>query len=160
MVENNNFVDYDNIKVSPSGLVITKQKGLHKGHLDKDGYRIVTVNSHPEKVHRIVAKLFIPNPENKPQVNHIDGNKSNNRVPNLEWVTAKENCKHAWDNNLTLGRHRPLIILDKRDFKVYRFNNMHDASYHFGKAKKFFSNRIHVYKIFEDELYKIIERGL
>lgn len=70
------------------------------------GYKILSVwdnklkkgNSIP--FHRIVAKSFIPNPENKKEVNHIDGNTMNNHVSNLEWVTRAENIQHAWDIGL------------------------------------------------------------
>lgn len=63
-------------------------------HLTKDGEEKV------KYIHRLVAETFIPNTGNKSQVNHIDGNKFNNHVSNLEWVTRKENQRHAVKMNL------------------------------------------------------------
>lgn len=64
------------------------------------GYRRIRISREKQAVsvgvHRLVAQAFILNPENKPQVNHIDGDKSNNNVSNLEWVNSSENTRHAY----------------------------------------------------------------
>ena len=68
------------------------------------GYLSVRVNKKYYRVHRLVATKFIPNPDNKEDVNHLDGNKSNNCVQNLEWATRKENVAHAHKTGLITER--------------------------------------------------------
>ena len=78
---------------------IRRGERIKKPHIDHGGYLTVQLSKHSKmkclKVHRIVALAFIQNPENKRTVNHIDGNKQNNCVENLEWATHSENISHA-----------------------------------------------------------------
>lgn len=82
---------------------------IRKTEVDLHGYEFVILfNENGYKRHSIyvlVAKHFIDNPNNKPQVNHIDGNKLNNNVDNLEWCTASENQRHALRTGLIVPKH-------------------------------------------------------
>lgn len=91
-------------KINKIGIVKDPKGNIVKKYLSTSGYQVVWIhiakqkNNYPKMVHRLVAELFIPNPENKPEVNHLDSNKENNWVGNLEWVTHQENIDYAIKN--------------------------------------------------------------
>lgn len=94
-----------NYAVDVDGKIYNRKTGKALAQrLNRDGYSVVELWKNNKKtvytVHRFVAKAFIENPENKPCVNHIDGNKANNKVENLEWVTYSENSIHALKTGL------------------------------------------------------------
>lgn len=84
------------------------------------------------RVHRLVAKAFIDNHDNKPEVNHKDGNRHNNNVDNLEWVTKQENCIHAWKAGLSkqsygmLGKKNPNGGRKSKPFKIVETGEIFD----------------------------------
>ena len=99
--------DFPNYLVTNNGRVLSLKDNKGKRRIkelkpSKKGYSNVNLykngKCYSKRVHRLVAQAFIPNPDNKPQVNHIDENKANNHVSNLEWCTCKENVNHGTHN--------------------------------------------------------------
>jgi len=88
--------------ISNFGNVKTS-KNIIKTRKDKDGYLIFTAGKKNKrkvvKIHRLVAELFIPNPDNKPEVNHLDFHRENPNVENLDWCTHEENVKYTLEYN-------------------------------------------------------------
>lgn len=111
-----------NVKSIARKGAFRKDKVL-KCSYNKKGYMYVCLCKNCRRkayrVHRLVAQAFIPNPENKPQVNHINGNKKDNSVCNLEWTTNKENSVHAHKNNLV---HNPIGKENALSKKVLQFD--------------------------------------
>lgn len=112
-----------------------------KGNPNSEGYLLCTLSregiGQKVRIHRVVAEVYIPNPLEKPYVNHKDGNKQNNVVSNLEWVNASENISHAYSLGL-ISSHRSLTPEDVE----YIRNNYKKYSREF--SLKFFAEKFHV----------------
>jgi len=93
----------DRLRKNPNGMAKFKGRIITGNHGGKHYFQVALHKDGRKQyysVHRLVAEAFIPNPDNKPQVNHIDGNKQNNVYTNLEWATPSENILHSFRTGL------------------------------------------------------------
>lgn len=126
-----------NYQVSDTGRVRRCGSENDRSTRDRHGYPSVDLYQDGKRktvrVHRLVAEAFVPNPGDKPEVNHKDGDKHNNNSSNLEWVTSKENCRHAWDNELMrpsygmLGKTNPNAGRKTKQIRIVETGEIFDG---------------------------------
>lgn len=114
-----------------------KSERILKQGINKQGYLLVCLckdNTHKMgRVHRLVAQAFIPNSENKPQVNHIDEDKTNNNVDNIEWMTAKENNNHGSRNvRSAISKGTKIKAIDIATGECNEYYSIHECARELG----------------------------
>lgn len=127
MIEWRPIKNYGNYEISNTGKIINlKRSKVLIESVSVYGYCLVTLCQNnirvSKRVHRLVAQAFIPNPEGKPQINHIDGNKLHNHTTNLEWTTPQENMDHAYETklNTSIGEGHGCVVLTENDVRNIR----------------------------------------
>jgi len=140
------IVGFDNYEVSNLGRVRNIKSGIMlKPWITKDGYLRHCLYKHNKQkkllLHRIIATTFIDNPEGKPCVNHIDENKLNNDLSNLEWCTERENAVHGTRiKRIAEKLSKKVIQLDLNDNVLKEFESMHQAERETGVSVSSISN--------------------
>jgi hypothetical protein len=127
--------EYDTF-VSNFGRIKKKGRNPHYGTLQDSGYYRTNLFNKIEKkykklsVHRLVCQAFLPNPDNKPMVNHLDEDRENNKLENLVWVTHQENLNHSLDlHERIVSNSRSRIVLQMKDnIVINEYPSIHQAS--------------------------------
>ena len=118
--------------INKLGRYTTVKERILSAVCTSQGYYIVGLSKFASlknvPIHRLVAEAFIPNPDNLPQVNHIDGDKSHNYVENLEWCTARENNEHAWATKLNKNYPREIKVTDTETGDVTYYHSVQEFS--------------------------------
>ena len=152
-----------NYLVNEDGIIKNSKTNRILKQSNKSGYKIVCLSinnkSKTHYVHRLVAKTFIPNTNDKLQVNHIDGNKSNNKLENLEWCTPLENMIHAKKIGLKndVGENNPNSKLTKKDVKHIKMLNKFYTQRELGKI--FGVCQTQISKIIKNKRWNVISIG-
>lgn len=171
--------------IKNNGQIIRKRKNT----MNPNGYEYVNLKINGtvknKRVHRIVADAFIPNPNSYTEVNHIDGDKTNNCVWNLEWCTKSYNSQHALKNGLLIppsnykdgvyknGKNKFALVIDNVERKHWLFNSFRETTkflkrgkefinYHLTKGERIFSSghyTIYVFDTREEAEQKLKEMG-
>ena len=146
---------YNSYEIDSNGNVYRNGKTI-KCSLNSKGYKRVTMSENGkikrEFVHRLVAKLFIPNPLNLPQVNHINGDKQDNRVENLEWCNNSQNQIHALKNKLRKASPKGDMNIKSKKVRMYNeheekvFGSLRSALEYLNKDYKYYSSLAHCCK--------------
>lgn len=128
-IENAKIIDnYERYLITIDGNVYDTKRDKFLGTwVDTVGYRQCYLRGldgkkHGKRIHRLLALAFIPNPENLPQVNHKDGNKLNNNIDNLEWVSNATNTQHGYDIGMYHSKHRncEINVYHKNTHEFYK----------------------------------------
>jgi len=116
-----------------------------KQKTDKGGYKRVTLwkNKRDKQflVHRLVCMAFHPNPDNLPDVNHIDGNPSNNAAENLEWITPRDNLIHAYEHKLNKAA-MPVVLRDPPTGQIRYFYSRSEACRFLGRCPEYIGDAL------------------
>lgn len=139
----NSFEDYE---ISDMGEIKSLKNGMEKilkPQLAKRGYYIINLckngSVYHKTIHRLVAQAFIPNPDNKPCIDHINGCRIDNRVCNLRWCTQKDNLNYEIAKKNISKAHKGKVLTDEHKKKISESNK--------GKPKPHFEKRIDQYTI-------------